>query len=353
MSVSMESVRKFIAIILQLLMLLLGAGTPVQPLLALPPPENTSAQNHIGVYLTATSAANQAFMEQTMRKIHEVGGSAIVIDVKDERKPGLAQSKEDLQKTVRKAKEQGLRTIARFIVFKDTGLAHAVPETQLHDTRTKKSFGATWVDPAHPLVLAYNRKLLTEVIEAGFDEVSFDYIRYPTEYSPERIGLTTEEKIRRIEQFLRMARETIDSAGVQTKLGISTYAILALDFEGNIGRLGQDFVRFAPFVDVISPMAYPKSFGSGFQKPRGFPRSRNFYLVQQTLEGYKRLLGPASASKLRPWIQGYSMTPWDIGEEIDAVAASDLCGFTVWNPSNSYQTLYTALPAHKQPEKCL
>lgn len=319
--------------------------------------------HHIGVYLTALSTANRSFFADTIAKVKNAGGSALVINVKDAyvffetgsplaKKYHLLRPKYDLKEIVRLAKDHGLTTIARFVAIKDPGLARAAPETQMQHPRTRRSVGATWIDPAHPTVLAYNREILRDVIEAGFDEVNFDYIRYPTEYSPEKIGLTTEEKIKRVEGFLRMARETVKEGRAQTKIGISTYAILAIDFERNIGRLAQDIARFAPLVDIISPMAYPASFGAGFQKPKGFSRSRHYYLVQRTLEGYKRLLGEEQSHKLRPWIQGYSMTPWDIGEEIAAVYDSGLCGFLVWSSSNTYKALYNALPTNKQPEEC-
>jgi hypothetical protein len=150
-----------------------------------------------------------------------------------------------------------------------------------------------------------------------------------------------------------MARRAIDTVGQGTKLGISTYAILGWQYEENIRTLGQDITRFAPFVDVISPMAYPQAFSTagGYFDPAIHPRSRMYWLVYRTLDGYKNILGQ-HAWKLRPWIQGYYVSRGDMTEQIAAVYDSGLCGFTVWSASNYYQPLYSSLRYTDIPDRC-
>jgi hypothetical protein len=116
-----------------------------------------------------------------------------------------------------------------------------------------------------------------------------------------------QEKADRVEKFVTMAREAIDECGNgSTRLGLSTYAILGWAYDINVATLGQDVVRFAPLVDIISPMAYPATFTSPeYYIPGKSKGSRDYWLVYRTLTGYAELLGPEHQDKIRPWIQGY------------------------------------------------
>ncbi len=321
---------------------------------------------YIGVYLTALRTGDEKFLRDTIDAVKAAGGSAIIFDVKDTyvffqtnsvlaAEFRLFRPKYDLQTVLKLAKENNLYTIARFVAVKDPGLAYAAPETRITHPKTGKSVGSTWVDPGNKTVLAYNREILRGLVSSNLlDEINFDYIRYPTEYTEEQVGLTLEEKKEHLEAFLRMAREVIQETGSKTKLGISTYAILGWDFDLNIKLVAQDFIRFAPLVDIISPMAYPASFAEGiaYYDPTVHRNSRMYSLVKRTLEGYKTLLGEEHAWKLRPWIQGYSASSSDIQDEIQAVYDAGLCGFTVWSPSNTYAPLYKALPQIERPKGC-
>ncbi len=149
-----------------------------------------------------------------------------------------------------------------------------------------------------------------------------------------------------------MAREAIDSCNPSVKLGLSTFAILGWNYEANLETLGQDVVRFAPLVDIISPMAYPATFTSeGYYVPGRNPGSRMYYLVWRTLTGYQKLLGD-DAWKLRPWIQGYSVTVKNVQDQMQAVADAGLCGFQVWNAGNNYGNTYEAMKSWHAPAVC-
>ena len=331
-----------------------------------PPSPPPLPSPYIGVYLTALRTGDEEFLRNTIDKLKAAGGPAIIFDVKDAyvffetssplaRDYNLVRLKYDLREVLRLAKEHDLYTIARFVAVKDQGLARSVPDTQIRHPKTGKSVGNVWVDPSHQTVLVYNRELLRDLVATNaLDEINFDYIRYPTEYREEQVGLTLEEKKNRLEAFLKMAREVIEEEGSKTKIGISTYAILGWDFDLNIQRVAQDFVRFAPYVDIISPMAYPASFagGNAYYDPAIHRGSRMYSLVKRTLDGYNTLLGEEHGRKLRPWIQGYSASASSIQDEMQAVYDAGLCGFTVWSPSNSYAPLYKAMPAVEQPERC-
>lgn len=319
------------------------------------------ARAAIGPYVHSLAAGNRERLAEIVSMMEHTPGKAVIFDVKGSRvyfasssplarQFELIDPKYDLKDIVSFLKEQGFYVMVRFIAVKDDGLATAHPSTQIFHPRTRVSVGSSWVDPSNRSVLLYNSQILREVVRAGVDEVNFDYIRYPTEYALDDVGLTPQDKATKVEDFLKMARRLVNQEGGTTLIGISTYAILGWDYALNMPQLGQDFVRFAPLVDIISPMAYPASFGEGFSAPRG--QSRMYYLVLKTLTGYAELLGSEQAKKLRPWIQGYSLDERDFEEQIRAVYDAGSCGFTVWNPGSRYTALARVLPHLAVPSSC-
>jgi hypothetical protein len=309
----------------------------------------------IGTYLTAGSVGRAAFLRQTIIDTKASGGDALVLEVKGgnvhfaasaplAEKIGTIQPQFDLPVVIQQAHDEGMYVIARFVSVKDPLFAERVPAAQIKNPKTGRSVGDVWVDPSAPETLEYNSQILISLLKSGIDEVNFDYIRYPTEYAMSDIGLTATEKEDHLEAFLRMARQMVDTYSPGTKIGISTYAILGWDFDINNAALGQNFIRFAPLLDVISPMAYPSSFTSPeYYNPAKNSRSRAYTLVYHTLQGYRKLLGDEQAKKLRPWIQAYYMDGSQIRDEIDAVYDSGLCGFTFWNANNNYGPAYAGL----------
>ena len=324
------------------------------------------SDNRVGVYLTAGSMGRPDFVRETHDAVLAAGGNAIVFDVKGSNvyfatnapvanELKLVKPIYDLPSIIAEAHEKGLYTIARFIALKDPLFAQRQPGAKIRNPKTDHPIEGMWVDGAAPETLQYNVEILIDLLQSGIDEVNFDYIRYPTEYAQPAIGLNGKEKSDHIEAFIKMARETIDTVHPETKLGISTYAILGWDFPLNLEYLGQDFVRFAPYLDVISPMAYPASFSANaYYNPKKHPRSRAYYLVYRTLTGYADLLGPEQSQKIRPWIQGYFFTSDDIRDEIDAVYDAGFCGYQFWNAQNNYGPAYAGMmkAAASRPERC-
>ena len=335
------------------------------------PPEASQpprrADNALAAYYTVGTVKNTTFFLESLDRIVAAGGNAVTFDVKGSyvyfatnapmaNEIGTAISSYDLPAVLAAAKERDLYTIGRFIAIKDGVFVDQVPEARVRHPKTGANLGLAWSDPASALTITYNRQILETLLQNGIDEVNFDYIRYSTAISASAFGLTGAEKAERLETFLRAMKEARDELSPSTRLGISTYAILGWDFAVNVEPLGQDFVRFAPLVDIISPMAYPSTFAQGaYYVPGKHPRSRAYYLVYRTLKGYTDLLGPEQIQKLRPWIQAYSMNASEISDEIDAVYDAGLCGFTFWNAGNNYTAALSALKsaAERRPERCL
>lgn len=321
--------------------------------------------NQRGVFLTPSSVSSDDYRGKTINRLRAVGGNAIIFDVKGSavhfdakdvpmaEELGLLKPWYKIEDIVRILHENDIYAIARYIAIKDHSLTSALPRTELRHPRTGASLGYGWVDPAHPDVLEYNRQIICDLAKSGVDEINLDYIRYDTRVAGSIMAAyTTEERIGKIESFIRMSREAIDECGPNTKLGVSTFAILGWNYERNVPSIGQDVVRFAHMLDVISPMAYNANFSMhSYSDPTG-QRGRWNYLVYRTLTGYAEELGPEHAWKLRPWLQGWGVGTNEMVKQMQGVFDAGSCGFLVWNADNAYDPSYKAMERIDIPEHC-
>jgi hypothetical protein len=293
-----------------------------------------------------------------------VGGNAIIFDAKGSgvhfdaqntplaEELGLVNGTYDLKEAVDILHKNGIYAIARYIAVKDYSLSAKAPETELKDPRTGAVIQPGWIDPDNALVLEYNRQIICELAQSGVDEINLDYIRFDTRDGRVMTAFTGEERIEKIEEFVKMAREAIDRCGPHTKLGLSTFAILGWDYDVNAEALGQDILRFAPMLDVLSPMAYNANFAlDKYGDPEG-KRGRWNYLVYRTVLGYRELLGPDQAWKVRPWIQAWGISTADVQSQVQGAFDAGACGFLAWNADNAYEPVYNAMKKIHVPETC-
>lgn len=335
----------------------------VVPLKPAAPELPVRPDNHTGVYLTISSAKNEEKLRDTIAALVERGETSLVIDVKGGRvhypssaplanELGLVNPYFDLDKVLAIAKEHGMYTIARFVALKDDGLSSQVPDTMVKNPKTGAKLSPGWTDPANPTTIEYNTQVMCELAEKGFDEINLDYIRFSTADFGNLRVYSGQEKADRLEAFIKASRDTIKGCNPHTKLGISTFAIIGWNYDVNVETLGQDIKRLAPYVDIISPMAYPATFTSeGYYVQGKHPRSRMYWLVYRTLTGYAEFLGDDKV-KLRPWIQGYYVSAKDMRDQMDAVVDAGLCGYQVWNANNNYGPVYQAMADWATPDTC-
>ncbi len=321
--------------------------------------------NRAGVYLTSGRVANDEALDSVIENLKKSSGNAIIFDVKGSRvyfettspiaeELGLEKAIEDLPAIIKKLHENGFYAMGRFIAIKDDGFTGAHPASSVRHPTTNEVLSATWIDPSNEYAQQYNMEVLCDLAKSGIDEVNFDYIRFSTENYVALGVFSAEQKADKVFSFIKKARETIDQCGPSTKLGISSYAILGWNYPANLETLGQDVVRFAPLVDVISPMAYPATFSEegGYWNPKKHKGSRMYYLVHRTLTGYQELLGDEHKGKIRPWIQGYGVTQQNVQDQIQAVYDTGNCGYQFWNAGNNYDTVYKGMAAMHVPEHC-
>ncbi len=342
------------------------------------------------IYVTGWSAGTKSYARY-MRDIFKTTQiNAVVIDIKDvsgfvSYKTGAEKAREyknyvraipDINKLVRDLHNQGIYVIGRVSVFKDSALANDRPDLAVYDkskipmvsTMRGSSYTAEsgigtedksklvlwqdnnrmyWVDPASKEVQDYNIAIAKDALAHGFDEINFDYIRFPSDGKLKDMGFPFwDKKISRrlvIKDFFQRIRESLPDAKISVDLfGLTTVS------NNDLG-IGQVFEDSFDYFDYVSPMVYPSHYANGFmgyKNPAEYPYEVVKYSIDSAVA--KRLAFGKNApeknlAKIRPWLQSFNMGAiYDAGmvkQQIKAVEDSmgeDFNGFMLWNPLNIY-----------------
>ena len=310
------------------------------------------------LYLSFYGIGSRAIRQPVLDLIATTEINAVVIDVKGDRglipyKSGVPLATEigaqairtcpDLKSMLASWKEKGIYTIARIVVFKDNPLALARPELAVRSAtgeiwRDREKLA--WVDPFRVEVWDYNIDLAVEAAQLGFDEIQFDYLRFP-DFSG-RLGLsrpsTEANRLTAIAGFLAEARKRLIPYNVFLAADIFGYVCWNLDDTG----IGQRLEELAPQVDYLSPMLYPSGFQFGIPGYQN-PVAHNEEIVGLSLRQAARRTGLLPI-RFRPWLQAFKDYAFDrrpfTGSEISGQtkAAEDFgsAGWMLWNPRNVY-----------------
>ncbi len=293
-----------------------------------------------GVYVPAAVAANSQKLQEIIENSRRVGFNALVIDIKDNhgtvaydtkvplaRKIGARVALLKLDELVPKLKKLGFYVIARQVVFYDPKLARYL--SALATEREPQR----WVSPADERVWEYNLAIAEEVASLGFDEIQFDYIRWPDggPYKP-----VYSERYDALERFVRRASERLHK---KIRLSADVFGRTLWSWNTKkIDPIGQHLETFAKFFDVLSPMVYPSHYETDEL------RSDPYGTVKRALEsGLRREL------KLRPFLQAFEMRiPGHLsyGEyiraQVRAVRELNIESYLFWNPKGEYTALWSA-----------
>ncbi|MDJ0782614.1 MAG: putative glycoside hydrolase [Desulfosarcinaceae bacterium] len=246
--------------------------------------------------------------------------------------------------TVKRLKAKGIWTIAKLDLFADHGLVAHHPAMGLIHVETLESWqdknGLFWANPYDERVWDYYITLASELAGLGFDEVQFDYVRFPSDgelamirYPLIQPGLTRAACIGR---FLEKAYAALKPTGVTLSADIFGLTAWKTDDFG----VGQILEAMAPHLDVICPMLYPSHFPRGFlgkKTPGDYPRE----IMARSMANIQR----RTDRIVRPWVQGFWYTPNQIGAQFDGIEAEAPATWTVWSPTGSYGLTYQALAA--------
>jgi len=316
------------------------------------------------LYLSFYGVGSKALRDPALKLIEETELNALVIDVKGDRGmipyrssvPLAAEvggqriiTLRDVDGLLMSFKEKGIYTIARIVVFKDDLLATARPDLAVKTPsgepwRDREHLA--WVDPFRKEVWNYNIQIAEEAAKLGFDEIQFDYVRFPDSRSPRFSQPNTEDgRVKAIAGFLQEAKTRLAPYNVFLAADIFGYVCWNL----NDTDIGQKLDPIASAVDYLAPMLYPSGFQfgiPGYRNPVQNPYEIVFLSLKKAQERTK-----ISPVRFRPWLQAFKDYAFDRrqfnGKELrDQISAADKFGsqgWMLWNPSNNYLLAADAL----------
>lgn len=239
--------------------------------------------------------------------------------------------------------------IARIVVAKDPLLAEHRPQWSVKHRDGglwRDRIGSAWVDAYNDSVWIYAAQLAEEAVRFGFDEVQFDYVRFPDEpremmataiFPSRRPGETQRAAIR---ANVAMLAQRLEPLGVPVTFDIFG---LTASVTGDLG-IGQVWEDFITVADVVLPMVYPSHYyrGSyGYERPNANP----YAIVKNALgEALARSRPHAKSATIRPFLQAFTLgrrlpryTPHEIREQVRAAEELGITSWVLWNPRSVYQ----------------
>lgn len=359
----------------------------IDPNVVVPPPvEDIQTQPEVkekvvrddikAIYLTGWSAGTKSKLESAVANLKENGLNAVVLDIKDEAGRlsyksnvqtaidiGASQNMiSDIEGVISFLKENGIYVVGRIVTFKDPLYAKKVPAIsykRADGTSWTDSAGNYWPNPYNTESWEYPIALAKEAAELGFDEIQFDYIRFPSsEGKVKQIAYGFDSDTKTKSQIVNSFLEKVMTELEEYKIVVSgdVFGIITKR-QGDFENIGQDFLSIAQIVDVVCPMVYPSHYASGEYKlanPDKSPYHTIYYSIGDALKRYDELENPdAKKAVIRPYLQDFTAS-WlgkdkylvystkQVQEQIQACFDLKIGSFTLWDPSNKY--CYDALP---------
>jgi hypothetical protein len=251
----------------------------------------------------------------------------------------------DIKKFIELMHSHNIYLIARIVTFKDELQASNNPEYAIKKAdgeiwRNHDEMG--WVDPFDKRAHNYTISIAEDAAKVGFDEINFDYIRFPA-----KAGLklskpnTQENRIKAIGEFLESAKKRLRKYGVY--ISVDTYGNIFWTKKGD-NNIGQTVESLAEHADYLAPMLYPSGFASGSfgkKSPSNYP----FIVVYRSVKHVKDIINP---SRVRPWLQYFKdyahnkiyYRKFEINEQVRACEKLNTNGWMMWSPSSRYHINY-------------
>jgi len=304
-----------------------------------------------GIYLNSWTANSSAKINHFIELINKTELNAVIIDIKEV--DGIIAIDNIISNTkelIDKLHQNNIYAIARIVVFKDDALTKIKPELALKNRSGglwRDFRGMTWLDPASKEVWDYHVEIAKEAIKIGFDEINFDYVRFPSDGDISKIvypiwdGNTPKSEI--IKQFFTYLNKELKPTGAF--LSVDLFGLTLWRENGDDMNIGQILENAMPYFDYICPMVYPSHYPSGFENYNN-PADHPYEIIKINLEkGQERVANsnamPAGRqAKLRPWLQDFDMGAiYDakmINLEKQAVYDTNSYGWLMWNAASNY-----------------
>ncbi len=354
-----------------------------------------------GIYMSQCVVGTPSFRDSLVSFAENSAVNAIVIDVKDfsgtigfptEDSRFASASMQscgarDMKAFIASLHEKGIYTIARVTVFQDPHYSKMYPAQAVQSASSgapwKDHKGLNFVDVSSQEYWDYIITLSKEVVALGFDEINYDYIRYPSDGPMKDAVYKNPNKPEALERFFKHLHAEMEPTGVITSADLFGMAASNTDDLG----IGQVLERALPYFDYIMPMVYPSHYPDGFNgyaDPNDYPyeiikfamdkavaRTIATETTVQTLDGKPVIRTetiPATDTtpettrqvatglytkevfdkeKIRPWLQdfdyGKEYLPKDILAQTQGTYDAGLSSWIFWDPANKYESLRAAM----------
>ena len=304
-----------------------------------------------GIYLNSYDFLNVEKMSSIKTIIDETVVNTLVIDVKTDHghlmyDSNVRESYEINNERVKfsKASLDELKTnhnlylIGRIVAFQDPLFAKTYEESSVFNSKTNSIFsknGQYFLDPSNQKSRNYVLNIAIEACQLGFDEIQFDYIRYPDAMNNHLVyeeESNFENRTRNINSFLYEATKILHGEGCLVSADIFGYVLQSKSDNG----IGQHLETIVKSVDFISPMVYPSHYSNGSFGYK-YPNKHPYEVVTAALND--GLYRGTKVEQLRPYLQGFWHTLEDV--RLNIKAAEDMgLDWIIWNNSSVYDTNY-------------
>lgn len=332
----------------------------------------------LGVYMTACAAATPSYRSNITKLLKETELNSVIIDIKDfsgtisiptenplleDGKSGKGCKVKDMKEFIDELHSMDIYVIGRVTVFQDPLYA------KLHNSEAIKriSDGGLWADknglnylyPGSQKVWDYVIEIANESYAMGFDEINFDYIRFPSDGDIKNMAIPASglTKADIVENFFSYLNANLKDTGIVTSADLFGMTTTNTDDLG----IGQILERALPYFDYICPMVYPSHYPSGFNgwsNPNGVPYDLIHFVMQSSVNRANTLKNDptqpewlrehVNPDQLRPWLQNFSLgqPPYgatEINAQIRATNDVGLDSWLLWDASNKYTNTKSAL----------
>jgi len=341
------------------------------------------------IYMTQCVVGTPSMREDLLKLIDDTELNAVVIDIKDytgklaftPEDPALKDSvsdqcgAKDMEEFIRKLHDKSIYVIGRITVFQDPYYTKIHPELAVKRLSDKS---ANWkdhkelsfIDVSAKPFWDYIVKIANASYNIGFDELNFDYIRFPSDGDMKDIYYSWGagiEKSEALERFYIYLHDQLKSTGVVTSVDL--FGMVTTNYDDL--NIGQVLERAMPYFDFIDPMVYPSHYPTGFNGYKKVNEHSYDIVYFSMSEAVKRTVATTTsigsfayvrigtstpavyakpaypATKMRPWLQSFdypvTYTPAMVEAQLKATADAGLESWLIWDPANKYRSLREVL----------
>jgi len=348
-----------------------SSSVPVFVVTHLKTPEPVKA-----IYMTSCIASGRSLRAPIVKMIDTTELNAVIIDIKDYTgmiafdagdSNFVLNSKgchvPDMKEFIGELHKKDIYVIGRVTVMQDTVYPKTHPNAAVKrrtdGTIWKDKKGLTFIDPGATEYWEHMVALGKASYAIGFDEINYDYIRFPSDGDMSDIAFTrtgSSTKPEMMRKFYQYLGSELRKSGIVSSADLFGMTTTNTD-DLNIGQVIEDaLIHFDYVAPMVYPSHYPPNF-NGWKDPNLVPYELIKFVMTRGVERANALEEKESgfiaststptftptgkyAKKLRPWVQDFDYgkvyTEADVRAQKKGIYDSGITSWMVWDPSNKY-----------------